>query len=107
MGSEMQLRVARALFEARAGRQISDEQWARHVASYFELAAAWPEYAKGGGDGVSDAFRFALAAMEAMREPNTRMLAAQTAWRDDPERRTSTLYRAMLDAEIEAAKKGL
>jgi len=48
----------------------------------------------------------ALAAMRAMCEPNTRMLAAaQTAWRDDPEKRTSTLWTAMLDAEIAAAEE--
>lgn len=82
MGSEMQERVARAM-EARRAELIARP-----------LARVWDE--------------LAIAAMEAMREPNTRMLAAaQAAWLDDPERRTSTLYRAMLNAAIEAAKKGL
>lgn len=49
--------------------------------------------------------RKALAVMKAMREPNARMLAAaQTAWLNDPARRTSTLWQAMLDAEIAAAE---
>ena len=82
MGSEMQARVARAM-EARRAELIARP-----------LARVWDD--------------LALAAMEAMREPNTQMLAAaQSAWRDDPERRTSTLYRAMLDAEIEAARRDL
>lgn len=79
MTSEMQERIARAIEAASIECDDTD--------AYYMAAA--------------------LAVMKAMREPNTRMLAAaQTAWLNDPEKRTSTLWRAMLDAEISLAEGG-
>lgn len=49
----------------------------------------------------------ATTILKAMREPTTGMIgAAQTAWLHDPARRTSTLYRAMIDHEIKLAEGG-
>ncbi len=45
--------------------------------------------------------RAARAAIEAMREPTTAQLAAgQKAWASDDLKRSSTLYRAMIDAAL-------
>lgn len=42
--------------------------------------------------------RSAIAAIRALREPTTAMLAAaEKAWFDDPLRRTTTLWQAMID----------
>lgn len=70
MASELQERIARALFERRLRCAVSDEDWAKRVASFRELSAGWPAYANG-ADAISDAFRDALIAMEAMFEPTT------------------------------------
>jgi hypothetical protein len=44
------------------------------------------------------------AAIEAMREPTaTQLAAAQTAWLDDPLRKSSTIYRAMIDAALNSS----
>lgn len=75
MASEMQERMARAIFEARRGYPIPDEHWVQRVASYREIASGCPEYAKG-GDGISEAFNLALAAMKAMREPTNHMVTS-------------------------------
>lgn len=50
---------------------------------------------------VGDARKLARAAIEAMREPTTAMLAAaQTAWLADPAKRSSTLWQAMIDGAL-------
>ena len=95
MGSEMQERIARAIYEGRNGRGCAP--WGRvagaHKAPYF-----------------SDA----LAAMRAMREPTRAMIDAAYAAHDayeasDPPAAwcgLSSAFKAMLDAEIKKAEEG-
>lgn len=66
MASEMQERIARVLYEIRAQRAVRDDHWAHQVKAFRELADEFPDYPLG-GDGVSDAFRDALAAMKAIQ----------------------------------------
>lgn len=91
MASEMQERVARAIYEGRNGRKCVP--WARQPEAHKEPYRA-----------------DALAAMEAMREPTQEMIGVgQRAWMDDyggDDAISEEIWTAMLDAEIEAAKKG-
>jgi len=68
MSSEIQERVARAIYESRYGRPERDDYWNRRVKDMREIAEMFPNSPLG-GDATSDAFRAALAAMKAMREP--------------------------------------
>lgn len=89
MTTEMQERIARAIWNI---RREDEDRCDMELEDMGRRHPVWTE---------------ALAVMKAMREPNTRMLAAaQTAWRSDPEKKTSTLWRAMLDAEISIAEGG-
>ena len=95
MASEMQERLAKAIYEGRNGRGCAP--WGRlpgsHKAPY-----------------LADA----LAAMEAMREPTPGMLDAGVAYALNVTLERAggwseyirAKHRHMLDAEIEAAKKG-
>ena len=90
MASEMQERLAKAIYEGRNGRGCAP--WGRlpgsHKAPY-----------------LADA----LAAMVAMREPTQEMIGVgQRAWMDDyggDDAISEEIWTAMLDAEIEAAKQ--
>lgn len=107
MPSEMQERIARAIYEGRLGKAVSHEYWARKVKVFHELADEFPEYTLG-GDGISDAFRDALAAMKAMLEPTADMEVAGTeAWLCESamEDRTRSNWKAMLSHEIAAAEE--
>jgi len=86
MSSEMVERIARAIWSI---RREDEDRCDMELEDMGRRHSVWCE---------------ALAAMKAMREPTTGMLgAAQAAWLHDPERRTSTLYRAMIDHEIKLA----
>lgn len=93
MTSELQERIAKAICDFDCeGTGLS---WAN---SPWEERPEWVR---------KNCMSIALVAMKAARGANTRMLAAaQAAWRDDPAKRTSTLWDAMLDAEIAAAEGG-
>jgi len=46
------------------------------------------------------------AVLAAIREPDVAQLAAaQTAWLNDPEKKSSTIYTAMIDAILEGESK--
>lgn len=113
MASEMQERIARALFESRLRRTVTDENWAQHFKMFRDLSADWPEYLQG-SDGVSDAFRDALAVMRAMREPTPVMLDAGVAYALNVtlsgaggwSEYIRAKHQHMLDAEIAAAATG-
>lgn len=77
--SELQERLARAIYESRYGRPERDDYWHRRVKDMREIAEMFPN-APLGGDGVSDAFRDALAAMKAMRDPTRPMVDAGVAY---------------------------
>lgn len=94
MGSEMQERVARALLNK------------TRVKNGFE-----PCDLHDVEDGAEWWLALALAAMEAMREPTQVMVNAAPASYSESfqviwPKICSDLFRTMLDAEIEAAKKG-
>lgn len=76
-------RVARAIYEASPFRDTAGE--------YDEQSEIYRRMCR----------LFAVAAIESMREPSTRQLAAaQTAWLNDPERKSSTIYTAMIDSAL-------
>ncbi|QRG06141.1 hypothetical protein EZH22_24655 [Xanthobacter dioxanivorans] len=104
MSSEMQERIARAIWESRNGKPAPDKYWAHQVKALRELADEFPEYPLG-GDGVSDAFRDALAVMKAMREPTPEMEKTGDGFIDFGSDFTET-WRAALDAEITLAEGG-
>ena len=99
--SELQERLARAIYESRYGRHERDEYWKRRVKDMREVAEMFPN-TPFGGDSVSDAFRDALAAMKAMREPTPEMVEAGWNARGEVDAR----YRAMIDREISIAEGG-
>lgn len=90
MSSELQERIAEALF----CKDTEQRGWQNSF--YSDIA---PE--------AKDEWRaLALVTLKAMREPSPGMIEAAAAWLRDPERRTSTLYRAMIDHEIKLAEGG-
>lgn len=113
MASEMQERVARDLVRSRGAALIADdEHWPGQVKNYYEMCAEWPHYAEGRSL-ITDAFRDALVAMKAMREPTRGMIDAAYAAHDayeasDPPAAwcgLSSAFKAMIDAEIKAAEE--
>jgi hypothetical protein len=92
----------------------SMERWSKyHGLAIAKMAAAMQEFVKrplGNIESLEsvlvgwlgDAWPYiARAAIEAMREPTaTQLAAAQTAWLNDPLRKSSTIYRAMIDAAL-------
>lgn len=98
--SEFQERLARAIYESRYGRPERDDYWNRRVKDMREIAEMFPN-APLGGDGVSDAFRDALAAMKAMREPTRPMVDAGSDFIEFAE-----AWRAAIDREISIAEGG-
>lgn len=99
--SEMQERIARALFERRLRQPVSDKSWEMHVGSYREPSPGWPKYSDG-SDAISDVFHDALAAMKAMREPTVAMIRPGCRVSATP----ILTWQAMLDAEISIAEGG-
>jgi len=76
--SEMVERVARALARTRGATLLADEYWDQEVARYKELLAQYPAY-EDSHSIIPDCFRDARAAIEAMREPTTQMLACRVS----------------------------
>lgn len=76
--------VARALVALHSPLLASDEYWPKMVRDYLKMRKAHPDYADSRST-ITDAFRNARAAIEAMREPTRGMMAA--ARKEDPMRR--------------------
>ncbi|MFG1260085.1 hypothetical protein V5F79_22415 [Xanthobacter flavus] len=103
MPSEMQERIAWAIYESRTGNGASDGHWENRVKAFREMVEMFPDLPIG-GDAVSDAFRDALAVMKAMREPTEAMAGAATPFADDDG--PALVWKTMLDAEISLAEGG-
>lgn len=98
-------RVARAICEAH-GCDPDDFVEGGQASGFANYGPLWQAAKASDGQCVfPDYVAFARVAIEAMREPTVAQLAAgQKAWLKDDLRRSSTLYRAMIDAAMEGAK---
>lgn len=73
--SEMVERAARAIVAWRSPFLASDEHWPRMADDYWSMCREYAGYADGRSL-ITDAFRDARAALEALREPTPEMIAA-------------------------------
>lgn len=113
MTMDIREQIARGIARKRSPTPFTDEQWARHVASYRDLCADWPDYAKGSAF-VNDAFRDADAALSALeeagyvvapREPDEAMREAAMRYCDEKVG-GKALLGAMRNAFVEIALDG-
>lgn len=105
-------KVARALVLSRGGvHAASDRLWPETVRQHYELCAALPNYEMGSSL-ITDAFRDARTAIEAMREPTPEMLGAWLSVYTGMQYETQGhlrpfIWEAMIDAALGPSKEGV